>query len=76
LKNYVPNPEKEKAVSSISSRTSFLVWVNIASQETNVFVGSKGTWKLIPSFPSSTGKKGYETPTGTYTMCQFELQFI
>ncbi len=68
LKGYIPNPEKETAVSAISSRTNFLVWVNLTSQETNIFVGAKGTWKLIHSFSSSTGKKGDETPTGTFTI--------
>jgi lipoprotein-anchoring transpeptidase ErfK/SrfK len=68
LADYVPNLEKENAVLAISSRTSFLVWVDIHTQSTNVFIGNKGNWKLIHSFLSSTGKPGDETPAGTYTI--------
>jgi lipoprotein-anchoring transpeptidase ErfK/SrfK len=60
--------EKENAVSSISSKTSFLVWVDIHTQSTNIFTGSKGKWKLLHSFLSSTGEPGNETPKGTYTI--------
>ena len=60
--------ERENAVSAISSKTSFLVWVDIHTQSTNVFTGSKGNWKLMHSFLSSTGQTGKETPKGTYTI--------
>jgi lipoprotein-anchoring transpeptidase ErfK/SrfK len=68
LADYVPNLEKENAILAISSRTSFLVWVDIHTQSTNVFIGNKGDWKLIHSFLSSTGKPSDETPAGTYTI--------
>jgi lipoprotein-anchoring transpeptidase ErfK/SrfK len=68
LKDYVPNTEKEAAVSTLYSSTKFLVWVDISTQTTNVFVGSKGKWKSVRSFISSTGSPGDETPAGTYTI--------
>jgi lipoprotein-anchoring transpeptidase ErfK/SrfK len=68
LDGYIPNPSKENIVSAMASKTQFLVWVDIPSQTTNVFVGNKGNWKLIRSFISSTGSSGSDTPTGTYTI--------
>jgi lipoprotein-anchoring transpeptidase ErfK/SrfK len=68
LKDYVPNAEKESPISTLYSNTNFLVWVDISSQTTNVFVGSKGKWKSVRSFISSTGLPGDETPEGTYTI--------
>lgn len=68
LSGYTPNPEKESMVQNLSSRTKFLVWVDLPSQTTNIFVGSKGNWKLIKSFLSSTGKPGDETPKGSFTI--------
>lgn len=68
LIGYTSNPSKESVVRNFSSRTRFLVWVDIPSQTTNIFVGNKGDWKLIKSFISSTGKPGDETPKGTFTI--------
>lgn len=68
LKNYKPNPEIEVKVKSQLSKTAFLIWVDLNNQITNVFVGEKGSWKLIKSFTCATGKSGNATPKGTFTI--------
>ena len=49
-----------------SSKTDYLIWVNIAYQRVNVFLGAAGKWKLIKTFLVGTGAKGTDTPVGTY----------
>lgn len=66
LNGYKPNPDKENVVKDYSSRSKFLVWVDLQNQKTNVFVGNKGDWKLIKELDCSTGAEGSETPKGIY----------
>jgi hypothetical protein len=51
-----------------SSKTEWLVWVNITYQRVNIFSGSKGEWKLEKSFLVGTGAPGHDTPTGVFTV--------
>lgn len=48
-----------------SSSSQYLIWVNIGTQHTMVFQGSKGNWKLIRSGLVSTGANDC-TPRGTF----------
>ena len=48
-----------------SSSSKYLIWVNIGTQYTSVFEGSKGNWKLIRSGLVSTGA-GDCTPRGVF----------
>lgn len=68
--NYKPSPKNENFVNNaaLNSGSSFLIWVNLKEQKTNVFIGKKGQWKLIKSCLSSTGAPGKETPSGTFTV--------
>lgn len=68
--SYEPSPKNESFVNNLalSSGSSFLIWVNLKEQKTNIFIGKKGEWKLIKSCLSSTGAPGKETPTGTFTV--------
>ncbi|MBK1811793.1 L,D-transpeptidase family protein [Clostridium sp. YIM B02505] len=66
LNGYKPNPDKENVVKNYSSRSKFLVWVDLQNQKTNVFVGSKGDWKIIKELDCSTGAEGSETPKGIF----------
>ena len=50
------------------SKTNYLVWVNIAYQRANVFIGSAGNWTLVKSFLVGTGSPGRDTPTGTFSI--------
>jgi hypothetical protein len=49
-----------------TSKTSYLVWVNIAYQRVNIFTGSAGNWELDRSFIVGTGASGSDTPTGVF----------
>lgn len=51
---------------NLSSSRSYLIYVNLEAQTTEVFKGSRGNWKLIYSFISSTGKTNSPTPRGVY----------
>lgn len=61
------NTEKEIFVNykGYSSSSQYLIWVNIGTQHTTVFQGSKGSWKLIRSGLVSTGA-GDCTPRGVF----------
>lgn len=47
-----------------TSKTKYLVWVNIAYQRVNVFTGSAGNWTLTNTFIVGTGATGKDTPLG------------
>lgn len=47
-----------------SSKTNYLVWVNLATQKVNVFTGSQGDWNFIQTFRCASGAKSTPTPTG------------
>lgn len=47
-----------------SSKTGYLIWVNLATQKVNVFQGSKGSWTLIHTYNCSTGAPSTPTPVG------------
>jgi lipoprotein-anchoring transpeptidase ErfK/SrfK len=49
-----------------SSKTDYLIWVNIAYQRVNVFTGSAGNWSLVKTFIVGTGASGHDTPTGVF----------
>ena len=49
-----------------SSPSKYLIWVNLATQRTNIFQGSKGNWRLIRSSSVSTGKASTPTPVGVF----------
>lgn len=63
----ISNADKEAFVNSqgYSSTSKYLIWVNIGTQYTSVFQGSKGNWKLIRSGLVSTGAKD-NTPRGVF----------
>ena len=49
---------------SITSKTPYLVYLNLDKQITYIYEGSNNNWNLIKEFPSSTGIEGKETPKG------------
>lgn len=53
---------------SISSKTSYLVYLNLSKQITYVYEGSNNNWNLIKEFNSSTGIDGKETPKGIFSV--------
>ncbi|MBR3932574.1 MAG: L,D-transpeptidase [Clostridia bacterium] len=65
--------QKEQFVNGrgYSSKTSYLIWVNLQRQILCVFMGSKGNWKLINKFPVATGKNTTPTPT-----VEHEIEYV
>lgn len=53
---------------NIESKTEYLLYVNLATQKTDIFQGSANNWNLIKSFSCSTGIAGEETPKGVYSI--------
>lgn len=66
--NNSANATKENIIRNQASSTQFLIWVSLSEQTVSIFTGQKDDWKLIKSFSASTGKAGYETPKGTFTI--------
>lgn len=53
---------------SISSKTSYFVYLNLAEQMTYVYKGSTNNWELLKKFSCSTGIAGKETPKGIFAV--------
>lgn len=68
LDNDYEDFEKEVFVNvkEYSSKTSYLLWINLAMQRVNIFEGSRGSWKLIRECIIGTGAPGSGTPVGVY----------
>lgn len=49
-----------------SSKTEYLIWINITHQRVNVFTGSAGQWSLVKTCIVGTGASGHDTPTGVF----------
>lgn len=63
-----PAPVKEYFVNYVknyTSKTKYLIWVNIWTQQVNIFTGSAGNWKLIRTADCATGKQSTPTTIGT-----------
>lgn len=52
----------------IESKTPYLLYVNIANQETSVYKGELNNWNLVKTISCSTGIEGEETPKGVYSI--------
>ena len=63
--------EREEFVNYMGykSPTSYLIWVNKQRQRLTVFMGSKGNWRAVRTFPVATGTNLTPTPT---TVCTYE----
>ncbi len=45
-----------------TSKTKYLIWVNLASQKVNIFEKSDGRWSLIHTYRCATGASSTPTP--------------
>lgn len=52
---------------NIESATSYLINVNLENQKTYIYTGKPDNWKLIRTFPCSTGINGEDTPSGSFS---------
>lgn len=68
LDNDYEDYEKEIFVNAkgYSSKTPYLLWINLANQRVNIFEGSKGNWTLIRESLCGSGAPGSGTPVGVY----------
>lgn len=53
---------------SLESKTNYLVTVDLKSQNTYIYEGSKNKWNLLKTFKCSTGIKNQETPEGIFSI--------
>ena len=50
-----------------SSKTQYLVWVNLTYQRVNIFQGSQGNWELVRECLCGSGKASTPTIKGVFT---------
>lgn len=50
-----------------SSKTGYLIWINLSMQRVNIFKGSAENWSLEKSCIIGSGASGTSTPVGVYT---------
>lgn len=51
-----------------SSSTGYLIWINLKTQQVNIFEGSKGAWKMIRTYDCATGTNLTPTVSGVYSI--------
>lgn len=51
---------------NITSKTSYLLNVNLNTQKTYIYKGKNDDWKLVRTCPCSTGIAGEDTPSGSF----------
>ena len=56
-----------------SSKSQYLLWINLAYQRVNIFEGSVGDWTLIRTCLVATGAPGRGTPPGVFTTSYKQL---
>lgn len=68
LENDYEDYEKEIFVNAkgYSSKTEYLLWINLAMQRVNIFKGSQGNWTLEKTCLMGSGAPGSGTPVGVY----------
>lgn len=49
-------------IKKASSSTGYLIWASLYTQRVNIFTGSAGNWKLVRSYPCSSGLNISNTP--------------
>ncbi|MBW6409558.1 L,D-transpeptidase [Clostridium weizhouense] len=59
-KNYVNSK-------NFSSKTKYLIWVDLKNFKVNIFSGSKNNWKSLKSYLCTIGKISTPTPKGKFT---------
>ncbi len=58
-----------------SSKTDYLIWVSRYTQKVIVFQGSKGNWKVLRTFPCSSGANNTPTPAGVFETSLHEYRW-
>ncbi|MBQ9155467.1 MAG: L,D-transpeptidase family protein [Eubacterium sp.] len=73
-KNSYSNEVKEAYVNyyGYSSKTKYLIWVSLYTQQCTIYTGSKGKWKILYTFDIASGAFGSGTPRGTFKLFMHE----
>jgi hypothetical protein len=71
------NETKEAYVNykGLSSKTDYLIWASLYTQQTTVYKGSKGHWKILKTFDCASGSWNDRTPRGTHKLFQHEKKW-
>jgi hypothetical protein len=74
-KNDLDSYEKEVWINTkdYTSKSEYLLWVNLAYQRVNIFKNADGSWELIRTCIVGTGASGAGTPVGVWTTSYKQL---
>lgn len=69
-KKHYTNAIKEAYVNyrGFSSKTNYMIWASLYTQQATVFKGKKGKWKLVRTFDIASGRPSGATPRGNFTI--------
>lgn len=59
----------------LSSKTKYLIWASLYTQQTTIYEGSKGNWKMIRTFDVASGSWNDRTPRGTHKLFKHETKW-
>jgi hypothetical protein len=59
-----------------SSKTDYLIWANLYTQQATIFKGKKGNWKFLREFDIASGAWENRTPRGTHKITYKEYQWL
>jgi hypothetical protein len=67
-KKHYTNEVKEAYVNykGLSSKTKYLIWVSLYTQQATIYTGKKGNWKILYTFNVASGSPQNRTPRGTH----------
>ncbi len=68
-KNYT-DEVKEAFVNykGLSSKTKYLIWASLYTQQVTIYTGSKGHWKMLKTCDCASGSWNDRTPRGTHKL--------
>jgi hypothetical protein len=71
------NETKEAYVNfkGLSSKTKYLIWASLYTQQATIYEGSKGNWKMIRTFDIASGSWDARTPRGTHKLFKHETKW-
>ncbi len=67
--------QKLAFVNQYRSKTRFLIWISHYTQQVNIFRGKKGNWKIIKTYPCTTGSFDRRTPHGIFKIGKKEKRW-
>jgi hypothetical protein len=59
-----------------SSKTGYLIWANLYTQQATIFKGKKGNWKILRAFDIASGAWDNRTKRGTHKITFKEFQWL